>query len=140
MNKYVLPAAFSIRYGTIDQEHGQLIGQLNVLSATAARGAAAEVRQQAGAFTRALREHFANEEALMAELGYPRLTEHREHHGQCLARIAGTLDRACAQGQIEGTEIDAIFSLLVDTVARVDLYFEEYLIGIGLVSDHPKLS
>ena len=74
----------------------------------------------------------------MAEVGYPGLAEHRAHHAECLSAMSAILGDARKQGAVEPAQIDEAFSLFVNTLVRVDLYFEEFLIGVGLVTDRAK--
>lgn len=139
MEEYALPASFAIPFAKLDEEHGALIRQLNLLLAGVGSRNAADTAGVAETFLTGLREHFVHEEALMAELGYPRLDEHRSHHAECLGMAATILDGALSRGSLERTQVDEVFSLLINVVVRVDLYFEEYLIGIGLVADRAKI-
>jgi len=139
MQRYLLPQAFHIRYANIHEEHEALLELLNEMKSGGMHEEPGSIRSATDRFLDSLATHFANEERLMAEARYPRYEEHRSHHQECLA-LASTILGGDADGaQYPGkATLDRIFDLLVNTVARVDLYFEEYLIGCGRLPDRPK--
>ncbi|MGE5505832.1 MAG: bacteriohemerythrin [Actinomycetota bacterium] len=47
-------------------------------------------------FSHSLRRHFADEEQLMAEMGYPGLDDHRSVHRHLLARVEAVRDQVAA--------------------------------------------
>lgn len=134
MQAYRLPEAFRIGYGCLDEDHTELVGLLNALREP---GGADGLVQDGGAFVAALRAHFEREEQLMTQLGYPRLAEHRTHHRECLAAIAAIL-QPFAIPDLTKEAVDQLFGVLVDAIVRVDLYFEEFLIGTGRLQGGTK--
>jgi hemerythrin-like metal-binding protein len=81
---------------SIDHQHAQLVHIINELYALMLKrdGAVplATVFDELAHYTA---EHFAHEEKLMAETGYPKLEEHRAEHEVLNRRIAEYHDTAC---------------------------------------------
>lgn len=138
MNKYYLPRSFSIPYQSIDDEHRQLIALLNRLAEGAELRAQQDVRLTATQFLEDMRTHFREEETLMRAVGYPRVEEHAAHHETSLKSMTGLLRDALDTGELQQNALDEVFSVLIDVVVKTDLYFEEFLIGIGQLPDKPK--
>jgi hemerythrin-like metal-binding protein len=135
MPDYALPSAFRIGFGSIDDEHDAILALLSRIHAADGSGTP---KERVATFLTELADHFAAEERLMAELRYPREIDHREHHRECLAAIASAMHRTDGDGGPTAEDLNEVFSILIDTVVRVDLYFEEFLIGIGRLPNRAK--
>jgi hemerythrin-like metal-binding protein len=139
MRPYALPRAFNVPYATANEDHQELVGLLNQL-ATCAGSAADGLAQVIDRFVLTLRCHFASDEKLMDEVAYPRREEHRTAHCHCIERISSALEQAKACGRIERETLDDIFATLVDVVARVDLYFRDFLVGVGRIPEQSRFA
>ncbi len=72
----------------IDEQHRRIIGRYNELAAAYRRRETdAELAHRLGVMLDYTAAHFTAEEALMAELGYVGLAEHREEHQDLLQRV-----------------------------------------------------
>lgn len=79
---------YSVGVRLIDNDHKQLVELVNDLHEQIAAGASHERVTTALAFlARYVKDHFAREEALMAEYGYPELAAHRLCHQNMAAKI-----------------------------------------------------
>lgn len=74
---------FKLGIELVDREHAQLVDMLNHVYDLLGEGKRAEARAY---FNQALTDyidvHFSDEEAFMAEIGYPHLEEHKRVHEQ----------------------------------------------------------
>ncbi len=82
--------ALSVGVRHFDEQHQALIGMLNDLHTAMSEGRGREVL---GAILDGLVQytatHFADEERLMAQHGYPELSAHREEHRRLVERVQG---------------------------------------------------
>lgn len=102
---------------TIDAEHRELLRLGNVLieAALASTAPEAATLPALDALLDQVRQHFADEEAILAEHGYLQLAGHKRNHASLLRR-AGVLRERCARGR---AHLGAIVEFLVqDVVAR----------------------
>jgi hemerythrin-like metal-binding protein len=81
----------------IDRQHRVIAERWQLLARAGATGDAARVRTNLWFLRAYFAEHFATEEALMAEAGYPGLPRHARLHAELLVRLAG-LQAAQAAG------------------------------------------
>jgi hemerythrin len=73
--------SYSVHVAEIDGQHKHLLGMLNALHEIMGRGGdPQEVIKLAEDLLEYTEYHFAAEEKLMAQAGYPGLAEHREKH------------------------------------------------------------
>jgi hemerythrin-like metal-binding protein len=140
MRPYALPRAFSVPYATANEDHQELVGFLNQLAACVTEGESDTLAQIIDRFVLTLQCHFASDEKLMDEVAYPRLEEHRTAHCHCIERISSALEQVKACGRIERETLDDIFATLVDVVARVDLYFRDFLVGVGRIPEQSRFA
>lgn len=83
----------------IDEQHRRLVDRYNELAAAYRRREPdAELARRLGVLLDCTAAHFASEEALMAELGYDGLDEHREEHQDLLQRV-GRFQIVLAEGR-----------------------------------------
>ena len=87
---------FSVGNATLDAQHKRFIDQCNALADCLDEGSAAgeqKFDQRFAELMASAREHFAAEEALLAERGFPDLEAHRNEQGEfgfLVAEIATT--------------------------------------------------
>lgn len=80
--------AFKIDGGAIDDQHRQLVEIVNRFDEALHRGKGTrimgEILNELMGYTQ---EHFAFEERVMAEVGYPRLKQHQAQHRQLIQKL-----------------------------------------------------
>lgn len=78
-----------------------------------------------------LRTHFADEEALMARLGFPALAAHRQEHGDLLARTERMVEEIrAAQCLIDGLlGSQALIGALVEHVTQQDMRIKLFMVA-----------
>ncbi|MBL8721540.1 MAG: hemerythrin domain-containing protein [Myxococcales bacterium] len=117
----VLELVFRDRYRSgdpaIDREHAQLFELANKVLASSAVGYddPSQLRLALDELIHHVRLHFAHEESLLAELGYPRLAAHRLSHARLLGE-AVRLQTAAAGRRVPPGEL--VDFLARDVVAR----------------------
>jgi hemerythrin len=87
---------WSNRYGTgvmqIDQEHKRLVALINELYDAMSKGQGdAVLGKVLNGLAAYCKTHFANEERLMQQHGYPAFTEHKGIHDRLTAKVGGML-------------------------------------------------
>lgn len=109
---------YSVDNETLDSQHRSLFGIIGELQSHLAEDSPTEgVAECLGRLLAYAQEHFAFEERLMSEAGYPALDEHRQQHAalrQDLAKLRERFERG-------------------DTETRDDLYF---LLVSGWLASH----
>ena len=120
---------------TIDQQHQQLVIIGNHLLSTALADAQSKNAADAlDALVHHIRQHFADEERILRELGYPGTEEHARIHHALLKQTDALLSQH-QQGELRPS---AIFTFLLDEVVmghllREDVRFFPYTRGSGCV-------
>lgn len=82
-------------YDPIDEEHRSIAERLDALFDAVDASDAGRARELAHAVFKEIASHFAHEERLMVQWGYPKLDRHRDAHASFLgdaARFAAELD------------------------------------------------
>jgi hemerythrin len=81
--------SYSVGISSIDGQHRKLFDTMNEPHASMSKGTARETTgrllQDLLAYTRT---HFSNEEAMLANVGYPQLDQHRQLHRVMTGRVA----------------------------------------------------
>lgn len=112
----------------VDSEHRYLVELINNLHEQQARGALQE--NLARVFTHLahyVRVHFANEEALMAAVGYPQLKEHREQHRQLLKESMALSERYMeGRGAVTEDTLAFLRAWTFDHIAESDMKIRDY--------------
>jgi hemerythrin len=118
---------------SIDRQHRELFARVRALQdSTRTRTSHAEVLRLLDYLDRYAREHFADEEGLMAGAGYPKLDGHREEHRHFLKELAalrGELDRDGATALLVIHTGNRITEWLREHVYRTDLALAAWLRG-----------
>lgn len=89
--------AFSVGVERFDEQHRTLIGLINDLHSAMMAGRGKEALGAVlGALTTYTRTHFADEERMMLERGYPALSLHRQEHGKLMKQVEALQARVAA--------------------------------------------
>ena len=81
MEKIVWNPSFSVGVARLDEQHKNIINMINLLRSRPEVDVRSEtVSELLTRLTRYASDHFATEEQLLVEYGYPELTEHKEAH------------------------------------------------------------
>ncbi|NMG64407.1 bacteriohemerythrin [Azoarcus indigens] len=99
--------AYHVGIGDIDEQHEELVALLNRLNAAIhERQGSKAVRRTLDELVNYTREHFAIEERLMRESGYPEYEEHRSYHEALIDQIHAL------QAKLDKGETSITFELL----------------------------
>lgn len=79
---------FEVGVAVIDEQHRELLRQMNALSMKVRHGDTNGAKEILGFLGRYAEEHFQTEEALMARTGYPLAAEHHQEHVRFVERFA----------------------------------------------------
>lgn len=124
-----LPDAFETGISSIDEEHKGLISNLNSYLASCAHSTIENFDELFTAFISELENHFANEELIMKDAGYPGLEKHAHHHLQCLDELRKVLDWCHKRGYAGTSDVIIFFQKIIDDVSKADLRFVDFLMA-----------
>lgn len=120
----------SVGHPALDYDHQTLINLINHLHDGLASGSAPEVvGTTIGALEHYVASHFAREEAIMAEAGYPDLDEHRRVHAEIRRVVADIAHlHAHAPGELDHGEILRFLKTwLLSHILKTDMRYAPYL-------------
>ena len=124
----------SVNMESIDAQHRQLVDALNAFrDATLRRESKSEVTRLLTEGLRLTMEHFAFEEKLMRENGYPGYVRHKQEHDNLVATV-----KATAQSLASGKKVDirSLETTLKDWWLRhiktVDKEYSAFLVAKGV--------
>ena len=104
----------------VDRQHRELFARLSALLEASRDGrGAGEVSRLLGFLGEYVVEHFASEERLMSEAGYPWLERHREEH----RAFVGTYEALRAEYQESGADLPFV----VGISQRVTAWLKEHI-------------
>jgi len=90
--------AYSVKIAEIDKQHKKLIDFVNELNEAMAQGKGKEASAKVlDALIDYTKVHFAYEEKLMRDNGYPDFAEHKAKHDKMAAKVL-SLQQQCRQG------------------------------------------
>ena len=94
--------SFSVGVASVDHEHRELIALINALDEDAAAGCdAGQVIAALGEIYVNIAAHFALEEKVMLDSGYPEYTAHKTDHEALLDQLRDIMDRVEDDGSYE---------------------------------------
>jgi len=126
--------AYSVGHGGVDFAHRQIIDSINELHEAMTRGKASEVLGAiATKLVRYTKGHFAQEEQLMAQIGYPQLEQHKKIHRRLVAQVIELDRRIKAKTAAVGIETMAFLrTWLTDHILKYDQQYAR------LIPDRPQ--
>jgi len=121
---------YSVQVESLDEDHRRLFACFNqvwlVLAQRQERATVGAALEQAQA---ALTDHFAQEEAFLAEVGYPRLASHTRQHRQ-LVRHLGRLVAGYQRGQLADLDpqaLDFIQDWFCNHILKHDRHYGQFV-------------
>lgn len=123
-------ACYSVHHAALDHDHQRLVEIINRLydaSGTAAQPAA--IGQTLTALRRYVRTHFAREERIMAEAGYPDLEAHVQGHRRIEASLADIESLyACSPEELDVERVlDFLKDWLLNHILKADAAYTPFL-------------
>lgn len=124
-----LPAAFETGISSIDQEHKGLIAYLNGYLSSCEQSTIDNFDELFTAFIGEMEDHFASEEVIMQEAGYPGLEKHVRHHQHTIAELHKLLEKCRKRGSANIGDVITFFQKIIDDVSKADLKFVDFLMA-----------
>jgi hemerythrin len=128
-------AKYQVGVEQIDREHRQLFEIVaRVYDSLEARDDKAQslIRAAAAELLDYTATHFASEEGLMAQAGYPDLAAHREQHEHLLTRARDMEMRIELDDKYVAVELSQfLYRWLIDHIEASDRKFGEFLVAQG---------
>lgn len=124
-----LPDAFETGISSIDEEHKGLIAYLNSYLSANDQQTIDDFDALFSTFIDELRKHFASEEVIMQEAGYPGLEKHARHHQHCVEELEKLLERCRKRGSAGTGDVITFFQKIIDDVSKADLRFVDFLMA-----------
>ena len=138
--KVELLETFITGHPTIDDEHRKIVSSINGVSAAVSAGKYQQCADLLDDFLHICEHHFAHEEELLGELGFPGLADHKLFHQELLLKAKAV--KALCLDMKNPDSIERCFSematLLIEDVVKGDMQFVSFLIEKGVV-DHRAL-
>ena len=120
---------YTVHIGVIDQQHGELLRLIEELRAAKNLGWDLEdISRLAGKLTEAAIIHFATEEKLLGDYGYPGLSKQKKEHDGARAELL-KLKEKWAGSPLEWGEkmVEFLDRWLIEHMEGADLAYAEFL-------------
>jgi len=137
---FSLPKTFSINFDGIDAEHDELVEILNQFADKLDDGYTKDFETSFVRLLHGLETHFENEEAYMEALNYPSFRWHREHHQKSIETCKGIHVTCQRSGMADTDAVRVCFHEVVMDIARADLKFKEFVIGLENAGEKENLA
>jgi hemerythrin-like metal-binding protein len=124
-------------FDPIDDEHQALCLALEALVDRVYGGDVGEIRQSLDGVIRGVASHFAHEEGLMVEAGYPRLKRHEEAHALFIAdarRFQADLEKGGVTASFRRWAVGRLPDWFRYHILAHDMGLSQYLIKWGVAS------
>ena len=132
-------AGVSTRWEQIEDEHAAILDALNRVRVIALRchSSARVLIPEFLGLVRKFEEHFANEERVMAETGFPDTAAHHRHHQVLLIRLLSICEHMNPDATVDSDELRLTFQSLLDDAIGVDIPLKEHLERQGAAASRP---
>ncbi len=135
----VFSDSFLTGHPEIDNEHREIFEVINSVGEAIMAREFSVCHRLAGSFLEVCRNHFSHEEAILADLQFPRLDQHAMFHAELLEKAEAI--RELCERQSDSEHLDECFNELVhfflEDVVKGDLDFVSFLIEKGVASPRP---
>lgn len=123
----------------IDVQHREFVERVNaIIDSVDLRCECPAVREQMHSFAQFVREHFALEERLMHQYGFPGTAAHIARHHQLLEQLDNVGMRLCSPA-LSGSKAELFMVFLVDWtelhISHVDRELAAFLAESGVVAE-----
>jgi len=133
--KLELLQTFITGHPEIDAEHADIVDSINGVSDAVSAGDYQQCADLLDAFLATCIAHFAHEEQVLADLGYPALQDHIVFHKELVIK-AKAVKNLCMDMSSPRTIrqcFDEMATLLIEDVVKGDMQFVSFLIEQGVV-------
>ncbi len=135
MDKLDWLETFELGIPSVDADHRHLLNIMKQIE-TAANAAKFETcKDLLDELVVASKNHFAREEALLEETGYPNAAIHKDYHARLLSRAQSVKDVCKEIGTRENLKdcCHEMFEFLIDDIVKGDVNFKSFLEEKGLI-------
>jgi len=123
----------SVGIGEMDRQHMRLVELLNRLHEAMEKGKGNAVKHEA--FTAVVtyaKVHFAAEERLLQERGYPDLAAHQRKHSELTSKVAELNERIGAGRMVPSGGLDAFLKdWLVQHILQEDMKYSQFVCSMA---------
>lgn len=130
--------AFNTGNAVIDTQHERLLECVDELAAFVGEGNGKEVHVKCQEIRKLLDVHFADEEAILREAGFPRLDDHLAAHAGTtmqFSQICSSCNEVSLEGKA-GSCIPDMTAVIVHHILHGDMDFKSFLQTKGLAADN----
>ena len=125
-----LTPSFLMDYESLDKEHQALADIVNQVVEAIDGGEAEKCNTLVPEFVKLATEHFAHEEALMVEVGYPNVKKHQDHHRNLNTKMDHMIEFSNMAGENQlardSLRKELVF-FLMDDVITTDMDFKAFV-------------
>ncbi|MFQ5785676.1 MAG: hemerythrin domain-containing protein [Alphaproteobacteria bacterium] len=129
MKPILIPESLKIGHELIDSQHQRIVDHIVSLGARNGAALRPDLDARLGELRDLEREHFRAEERIMRSAGFDGLAEHITHHENCLSLLDGKIARILENSAISEQDLSDLLALFLEDVFKVDLKFQEFLVG-----------
>lgn len=118
----------------IDADHKQIIDTTVLVLEAIEERDPQQCSQLLDSFVEVARNHFANEEEILKRVGYPRVEQHCEYHGELILR-ANAVKELCQEMSDHGRLkecFEEMCTFLIDDIVKGDTEFISFLKEAGV--------
>ncbi len=127
-----LSPSFLLDYETLDRDHQRLADIVNQIVKAIDDDEGEKCEDLALDFVNSAKSHFAREEALLVEVGYPNVKKHQDHHKSLNTKMDHILEFAKMAGvnpmARESLRKELVFFLMDDVITK-DMEFKNFIEG-----------
>lgn len=138
--KVELLQTFLTGHPLIDEEHAKIVASINSVSDAVSAGEYERCSSLLEEFLVICIDHFAHEERVLEELGYPNLQDHIVFHKELVIKAKAVKNLCMNMGSPDSIQhcFDEMATLLIEDVVKGDMQFVSFLIEHGIVEgrDH----
>jgi len=125
-----LTPSFLLDYESLDREHQRLADIVNQIVKAIDDNEAEKCEGLVSDLVKSSKEHFSNEEALLAKVGYPDVKKHRDHHKSLNTKMDHMVEFAkmAGENQLARDRLrkELVF-FLMDDVITTDMDFKNFI-------------
>ena len=125
-----LTPSFMLEYESLDKDHQHLADIINQIIKAIDDDEAEKCEGLVGDFVKSTKEHFANEEALLVNAGYPNVKKHQDHHKSLNTQMDHMIEFAEMAGENQmardSLRKELVF-FLMDDVITADMEFKNFI-------------
>jgi len=133
--KIELLETFLTGHPVIDAEHRNIVDSINDVSEAILAGEYDRCPKLLDNFLQICTDHFHSEEKLLADLGYPGLTDHSAFHKELILKAKSVKVLCMDRTRPDSIQrcFDEMATLLIEDVVKGDLQFVSFLVEKGEV-------